>query len=306
MEKHYEKRIPNGWLFSLLLLAIAGLAAGVMLDLRLASWVFDPQADWAKIFAAVSPVASFWGLGAAGFMTIDVLRDRKYWILGWLVGFVLLAVGPVYMADSLMEELHLSWIIAWIAGLLISTLPALLYAFLMRKATVEDKLKCIVILLIVCVGSMLIVQVTKRVWDRPRYILIQQYTDVPFSAWYKPASSIAEQFPNLMNANSDMFRSFPSGHSQSIACLFVWALIPLFTNKGSVHLSMIIAFVLSIATMASRMVLGAHFLSDVCAGFAITYLLFAICCWAFKLTRKNPDDEYDDEYDDYEDDEDFE
>lgn len=298
MEKYYEKRIPNGWLFSLLLLALAGLAAGVFLDLRLASWIFDPQANWAQIFAAVSPVPAFWGLGAAGFLTIDIFRNGKYWILGWLIGFVFLAIGPVYMADSFMDELRFGWILAWISGLLISTLPALLYAFLMRKATVEDKIKCIVILLIVCVGSILIVQVTKRIWSRPRYILIQQYTDVPFSPWYKPARSIAEQFPNVMSANSDMFRSFPSGHSQSVACLFLWALIPIFTNKGSVHLSMIIASILSIATMASRMVLGAHFLSDVCAGFAITYLLFAICCWAFKLTRKNPDEDeyYDDEY----------
>lgn len=301
MEKYYEKRIPNGWLFSLLLLALAGLAAGVFLDLRLASWIFEPSADWAKLFAAIAPVPAFWGLGAAGFMTIDVLRDSKYWILGWLIGFVLLAVGPVYMADSFMEEMHLGWIISWLAGLLSSTLPALLYAFLMRKASVADKIKCIMILLIVCAGSVLIVQITKRVWSRPRYILLQQYADVPFSAWYKPARSIAEQFPNIMATNSDLFRSFPSGHSQSITCLFVWALIPIFTNKGSVHFSMIVSTVLSIATFVSRMVLGAHFLSDVCAGFLITYLLFAICCWVFKLTRKNPDDDYDDDDDEYED-----
>ena len=187
MDNYYSKRIPNGWLFGLLLLALAGMAAGVVLDLRLDSWIFDPTAKWAQIFAACSPAPAFWGLGAAGFMTIDVLRDGKYWIFGWILGFVMLAIGPVYMADSFMDEMNLSWIISWIAGLLISTLPALLYAFLMRKADRSDKIKCIAVLLIVCGGSMAVVQVAKRVWCRPRFILLQQYTDVPFTAWYAPA-----------------------------------------------------------------------------------------------------------------------
>lgn len=297
MDNYYSKRIPNGWLFGLLLLALAGMAAGVVLDLRLDSWIFDPTAKWAQIFAACSPAPAFWGLGAAGFMTIDVLRDGKYWIFGWILGFVMLAIGPVYMADSFMDEMNLSWIISWIAGSLISTLPALLYAFLMRKADRSDKIKCIAVLLIVCGGSMAVVQVAKRVWCRPRFILLQQYTDVPFTAWYAPAHWIKASFPNLYEMHSDLFRSFPSGHAQSITCLFLWALIPVFTKKGSVNFMMLIAFVLTVATCASRMVLGAHFLSDVCAGFFITYLIFAICVWSLHLSGHSDDDYYDD-YDD--------
>ncbi|EJW91866.1 membrane protein, partial [gut metagenome] len=95
MEKYYEKRIPNGWLFLLLLLGLAGLGAGVLLDLRLANWIFDPTAKWAMIFAAVANAPAFWGIGAAGFMIIDLLRDKKMAILGWLLGFVMLAIGPI-------------------------------------------------------------------------------------------------------------------------------------------------------------------------------------------------------------------
>lgn len=63
---------------------------------------------------------------------------------------------------------------------------------------------------------------------------------------------------------------------------------------------MIVAYLGALAVMGSRMVRGAHFLSDISVGFLITFVLFCICARAFGLTR------YDDSQYEYEDEDDFE
>lgn len=282
-----RKHISSIWLICCLLLGVAGLAAGSFFDLPINQFLYSPDAFWAQLFAAAAPVPVFWGIGAAGFLIIDVLRDGHNAISGWIIGFVLLAVGPVYMAKSFMDEMAMNWILAWIIGLLLSELPALLYAWVMRNASRESKIRCIAILLIVCIGSMLIVQVVKRVFLRPRYFVMQENSALPFIPWYSPDRSVAANFNALYEMDHDFFRSFPSGHAQSITCLFLWALIPVYTQKGSVDLTMAIALILTVAGMVSRLVMGAHFLSDVSAGYLITFLLFAICCWSFGLTRSH-------------------
>lgn len=279
--------IPTVWLLGCLLLGAAGLAAGTFFDQPLSYLLYMPNVFWAKCLAAAIPAPVFWALGAAGFLTIDVLRDTQNSISGWILGFLFLIVGPVYMTNSFMEELGTEWIIAWCIGLLLSTLPALLYAWLMRSASRKDKIRCIWILLIVSVGSMLIVQVLKRVWVRPRPYLVMDSDQVPFVPWYTINRSAKTQFAVLYEMDHDAFRSFPSGHAQSVTCLFLWALIPVFTKKGNENVILTICLIVTLIGMVSRMILGAHYLSDVCAGYLITFLLFSLCCWFFGLTRSH-------------------
>lgn len=300
METSYRKHIANSWLIAGILIGIAGLAIGTFFDLQIDQFIFSPDATWARFLAAAAPAPAFWGIGAAGLLLIDVLNDRRCWYIGWIFAFGCLAGGVVYLLKSFMDEMQMAWLPAWGIALLLDVLPCLLYWFLMRRASREDKIRCIIILLIVCVGSMLIVQVAKRVWARPRFFVLEQHENMLFSPWYKPDSQAKAEFASLYAANSDYFRSFPSGHSQSVTCLFLWALIPVFTGKGSTNLAMALSLILTMVTAASRMVLGAHFLSDVCMGYLITFILFAICCWCYHLTRapeEDDDDYYDDDYD---------
>ncbi len=300
-----RKYISSSWLICGLLLGIAGLALGTFFDLKIDQLLYQPDASWAKYLAAFGPVPAFWGIGAAGCLLIDVLRDRSIWWLGWGVGFVMLLAGPVYMIDSLMTEIDMNWLAAWITGLLVSVLPSVLYAVLMRNTSEQDKIQCIIILLIVCVGSMLAVQVLKRIWYRPRFFLLENNPDIPFTRWYQPDRDVINQFAALYAQDHDYFRSFPSGHTQSITCLFLWALIPVYTQKGSVNFTMALSSVVVLVVAISRIFLGVHYLSDVSMAFLITFTLFAICVWGFGLSwrgiQKKFGDEDEDDYDEYED-----
>lgn len=286
METQRKIRISNVWLLVCLALGLLGLILGTFIDLPLDQMLYHPDVFWAQFLAAAGPAPIFWCIGAAGFLVIDVLNGTSNSIPGWVLGFFLLLIGPVYMGDSFVDEMAMDWKMAWVIGLLLSTLPALVYYFLMRHTSRKDKIQCIWILLIVCLGSLVIVQVAKRLWVRPRYFVIAETgKEVPFVPWYSIDRSLKTQFAALYEQEHDFFRSFPSGHSQSVTCLFLWALIPVYTQKGNENIVMGLALVLSWFTMFSRLVVGAHFLSDVSAGYLITFSLFAGCCWFFGLTK---------------------
>lgn len=303
MTTYSHKRISNGWLILGLLLGMAGLALGAFADLPIDQMVFDPYKVWARLLAAFAPAPLFWGVGAAGLLTLDVTKDKSFMFLGWLFALICNLVGPVYMYTSILEEypamVNGSWILAWALAFAVCILPVLLYWVLMRKADKAAKIKCIVILLVVCGGAMAGVQILKRIWLRPRFTTLEQYTEIPFQTFYELGrSEVLANFKTIYETSHDLFYSFPSAHTASAACLFVWALIPCFTKKGSVTLAMIVAYAGTLATMFSRLVVGQHFLSDVSAGFLITFILFCLCCWIFGLTRH---DESMYEYDDDED-----
>ena len=84
--------------------------------------------------------------------------------------------------------------------------------------------------------------------------------------------------------------------------MFLWALIPVYTQKGSVNLTMALSALVVLFVAISRIFLGVHYLSDVSVAFLVTYLLFAICVWSFGLTWRGIAKKYgDEEYDEYED-----
>lgn len=90
---------------------------------------------------------------------------------------------------------------------------------------------------------------------------------------------------------SDAFRSFPSGHSTSAAMLLSLTLLPytaeIFDTKKYKILTFALAVGLSLTVMAARIVAGAHYLTDVCAGFFITFASFILVrAVAFKIFNK--------------------
>ena len=118
----------------------------------------------------------------------------------------------------------------------------------------------------------------KQVGSRPRYKYLITLDDPmsQFRNWW-------EMSPNFAGSN-DSFKSWPSGN-MTIACMMFS--LPMLTNvfkKKSTVLN-IIAFVLAAAFVVlygyNRIHMTNHFLSDVCFGTLITYLIFSVISWAF-------------------------
>jgi membrane-associated phospholipid phosphatase len=116
---------------------------------------------------------------------------------------------------------------------------------------------------------MLITTLLKSVWGRIRYRDLHSMAE--FCVWYKPCGRISNY-------------SFPSGHTAAISvilCFLQWKHNP----YERVSLLRYVLVAGGIALMAiSRMMMGAHFLSDTIAGFLITYTLYLI--WKYHFRKR--------------------
>ncbi len=120
--------------------------------------------------------------------------------------------------------------------------------------------------LYVFLTSMLITTLLKGCWGRVRYRELQDIAQ--YTKWYVIQG---------MNGNF----SFPSGHTaafSSILC-FLPSNMQKYQKKSMLMYAMICGLI--VIMMFSRLVMGAHYVSDVAIGFAITYSVYIYYKWKF-------------------------
>ena len=124
----------------------------------------------------------------------------------------------------------------------------------------------------------------KQVGSRPRYkyLLTLDEPASEYRNWW-------QMMPNLAGDN-DSYKSWPSGHMMISAMTFSLPLLSDVCKKRSMtknNVCFVLACVYIIIGGYNRIHMTNHFLSDVCFGTLITYLIFAVICSAFmKAARK--------------------
>ena len=168
-----------------------------------------------------------------------------------------------------------------IAGISIVFLPLLLWSgYNLAKKTKDKnlvlKIVCLLILLALAYVSL---QILKSNFPRPRYrLVVQGYENIGFRPWYMPLGDTTK-FINDMGIDKGEFRSFPSGHSILSMCM-VMVLQSLTWFSEKLKDKRIILLVLGVAfsmiIIFTRLILGAHYLTDVSAGAIIVSILTII------------------------------
>ena len=74
---------------------------------------------------------------------------------------------------------------------------------------------------------------------------------------------------------SDEFKSFPTDHTGNAACAILLCLLPLICTKlkGKERPLFWSGVILTLLVAYSRMILGAHFLTDVTIGMGVTFVI---------------------------------
>lgn len=264
-------------------LLAAALLAFTFLDRPLSMAVFNLENLYGRIFEAVGEAP---GTLIAAFCTAALLVTRdttSAWknILS-LVGFGLLTVLSSFMSAMLVANYvtdgHISMPLVLVAGLLISALLFLLASRLDKAQRVQIRRAAIVGLLLMF-AAMIVVNVIKVGWGRPRF---RSMTDpmTEFTPWYAIQGKAA----------GEEFKSFPSGHTANASIILWISLLPSFVKKlkGKENLLMAIAWVWIILVAFSRIIMGAHFATDVIMGATITYTCFTLLrAWQYR-ERKIP------------------
>jgi membrane-associated phospholipid phosphatase len=117
------------------------------------------------------------------------------------------------------------------------------------------------LLVLFVILEMVLVNVVKVIWGRPRMRIIESYEQ--FTKWYEIVGPAAD----------NNFKSFPSGHT---ANGFVTIAIPLVLSHFKLNRKWVLPVCLTWGSLValSRVVLGAHFLSDVTVGAYISILIY--------------------------------
>ena len=158
----------------------------------------------------------------------------------------------------------------------------------------EDKLlvKRILGLFFVLLTAYISMELLKNSFHRPRYrTAVLGYEGITFVPWYRPFSG-ADGFSAEYGLSADEFRSFPSGHSifSMLSMCILPSLAWLFPKLRDRHIRLFFCgFVFGIIIMTTRMILGAHYLSDTSAGAIIGVLLsIAFSAIQIRISTKQP------------------
>ncbi|RLD83897.1 MAG: hypothetical protein DRJ10_02590 [Bacteroidetes bacterium] len=128
----------------------------------------------------------------------------------------------------------------------------------------KEMRKAAILFILLVVGEIILVTVVKEVWGRPRMRILESIDG--FKRWYEING------PALNNN----YKSFPSGHTSNAFSVIAYTLFFSYFKNVNKKLVMIIAVIWGVLVAVSRVVLGAHFLSDVITGGYITIFLFII------------------------------
>lgn len=221
---------------------------------------------------------------------LDLIVKLTFYILACGAMFLVFfkAFGYVFKHMDMKSFLYEPYILTVFAFFAFS-ITMLIYLILKKLdvATLQKLLIFAIFAILVISISNAITQSLKPIFTRERFRTMKLLNDSNFSGytpWYIPNTNIVD----IAGIGSDAFKSFPSGHATSAASLvcllFLFDLFPNLrtkTKKVILYLG-VISWIVLVAI--SRIVMGAHYFSDVVFGYFIT--IFSFLFFRYLYRRK--------------------
>lgn len=240
------------------------LIVATFFDLEINHALYNSQSIFAIIFDYVGEMPIYLGLPFC-FGIIFAYYKHKTKPLHIMISFacVIITTASMYIFIDRFFTLPL------IALIIITLSLSALTLYLMTKINpklLERLYKFACFAALVLISSLLLNQVVKFIWGRFRYRdLYKADNFMRFTPWYLPQG---------INGNE----SFPSGHTNSATTtLLILTLLKQFnTSKKSQIIAKVLVITFIICTAFSRIIYGAHYLSDVVVGFALCYGVYLV------------------------------
>lgn len=273
--------LPSKLFYGCLAAAAALMLLGSFVDYPLSCALYRSGNPFATFFAAYgeSPASLGW-VAAGALLLCGHNRDVKW--LGFLqcAGGALLAVFGTLMI-CVMPGMYLPFppLALAAAGLALSAATIALTLRLARGADRRTMVRAAAAIFLVIFCELLVVNCIKVPWGRPRMHLVASNPDAFFVPWWQPGSELkAALLPTGVAAEE--FKSFPSGHTANATVMLLLGLIPLLQPRLMHLRSRLLAFGIIWAAVVAftRIVLGAHYLTDTTMGFVIGLLSVQLIC----------------------------
>lgn len=271
------------YIFGAIVVALLGVFT--FTDLQISTALYTKNI-FGRIFEVVGEVPALF-ICLFGCAILFKYRSRKNLavniLLGIAFGFLALSfafMGGFMVSNYIAENLETSVSIILVLGIAIVMLVgSILLSNLIPKTNTRQAVTFAIIAIVYFVSLLIIFNVLKGIWGRMR---MRAMTDpaTQFTPWY---------VINNRGGFDNEFASFPSGHAANSAVIMIITLLPaLFTNlKNKETLLKTISYVWIVTVAISRIVMGAHFASDVLVGATLSIVLLEV--WRFIICKIRKD-----------------
>lgn len=162
------------------------------------------------------------------------------------------------------------------------------------KERIKKQLGLAIVIIFTAACSQLVTQGLKVVNKRVRFVALNVLgSDEYFTPWYK-INGYPEEFKAItaIIGNSDCLKSFPSGHTSAAGIVYCLIALPyvfegLNTKKWKA-IFVVVAVVYTGAVALSRIVMGAHYFSDVLFGGSLTFFFTLLAIWLLYVKKIIP------------------
>ncbi len=214
--------------------------------------------------------------------TIIFYTSEKY--LSKTSGIIVTLTGAAYFGYYIgkyffVDEYKMVFSILWGLGFGICTL--IVGRFITIPENIRPSLRIIAIFGIAVMFIQLgAIEIMKYLWGRVRYRdLLTQGSYSSFTPWY---------IINGINGN----KSFPSGHTAGAGMSYLMMFLPFLSNKckDKSFLCFLVPFIYTSVVAVTRLVMGAHYLSDVTMGAIVSFSIVITAIYIYEkrfLKKRN-------------------
>lgn len=258
-----------GWLFGFLAVL---LVIGSVFDFQISKALYNESNPIAVFFAAYGEYPAMLGFAAAGTLLI-LGRNRARRLIAALqvLGGAVLVVYSGLMV-CVMPGLYLTWPSAVIAviGIVCTVLVVVCMVKLCKNARREEMIWVAATVFFAVLAELVLINLVKVPWGRPRMRLVAQDARASFTPWWQPGTALRDTLV-AAGVAAEEFKSFPSGHAGNAATLMLLGLLPRLDDRlaGKRRLLVGIGFAWACVVAFTRIIMGAHYLTDTVVGLAL-------------------------------------
>lgn len=264
------------------------LLVGSFSDYQISSALFNSSSLFGRFIEAAGELPFELTASIAGVMLVRAVRPDSRgskWlaVLGILVNVGLAGyeiIGSLRVGGKLIAvQLVLTFVLVIVANLIV---------YRLTRTTEPDELTrwALMVLAVWIAQAIILNAIVKPLWSRPRMRVIEVTPGLNFQPWWVIGNPDKWAYI-AAGVIKDGFKSFASGHTAHAAIGLMLAGLPTVAFKEKPSRRRVVfwtAAVVAALVAFGRIVIGAHFLSDVSCGFA---LVLALECLAARIAYPN-------------------
>ena len=285
MKKRYHLLIIIGIL-------LVGFVLGSFFDLQIDKALWSENNPFGLIMASFGVYPCYAGLAFVGGGLMSTTLKRKelplwckllcYFLSGLALIMAVYLCGGEWPSVNGYNVPQLEWLSFLIAGLVFVGVYVLSF-FICRKGDIKQMWSMLLVMVVIFTVALLPAGfIIKLIIHRPRYRYLVRTGALPFYNWWENCANYKDYIGGHIDGfpiTKEDFKSFPSGHSGTgmIMAMFL-SYAPIFFNKlkGKEMILFYIGVLWGFTMMFSRILVGAHYLTDTCMGSLIVMVVFYI------------------------------